>query len=192
MRVEILRSIFSKEKCEDMVLRMEESIRLGETRRELPTDKAKNNSAKGINAYSIHELFAEEQEEYLFDISQVVGKVLLPTYNFSRKYLKGSILRKHQDRPACEHSLTINFGIDKKPWAFYCEIDGKEVSVDLYPGDGLYYTGQDVPHWRLALETEYCYQTFFHYVDKDGNCRNESLEGMKRIREHGVHGFKND
>ena len=165
-----MRGLFSEQKCEEMVKKMEYAIATKQPKRELPNNK------KGINAYSIHEMFPDEQLEVLFETSDLVGEVLVPTYNFTRKYIKGSILRKHKDRPACEHSLTINFGVHEKPWTFFCEVNDKIIGIDLDPGDALYYTGQDVAHWREPLETDYCYQTFFHYVEKDGECKEEMHE----------------
>lgn len=174
MKVEVIRGLFTEEHCERMVKKMEYAISTNQVKREHPSNK------KGINAWSCHELFPSEQLEVLYDVTDLVGEVLLPTYNFSRKYMKGSILRKHSDRPACEHSLTINFGIHEKPWTFYCELKKKQMGIDLKPGDALYYTGQDVPHWRNKLETDYCYQTFFHYVEKDGKCKDEAFEALTR------------
>lgn len=174
MKVEVLRDLFTETDCRFMVQKMERAIADNRTKRELPNNK------KGINAFSVHELFPDEQMQVLYDVTEVVGEVLLPTYNFSRKYIKGSILRRHKDRPACEHSLTINFGVHEKPWTFYCELNDKIMGIDLNPGDALYYTGQDVAHWREPLETDYCYQTFFHYVEKDGSCKDEAFEGWER------------
>jgi len=180
MKIEVMRGLFSEEKCVQMVQKMDYAIKTKQTKIEYP------NNRKGINAHSIHELFPDEQLEVLYEVTDVVGEILLPTYNFSRKYMKGSILRRHKDRPACEHSLTINFGIDEKPWTFYCEINDQIMGVDLEPGDALYYTGQDVAHWREPLETEFCYQTFFHYVEKDGSCKDEAFEGIDREPREGI------
>ena len=66
---------------------------------------------------------------------------LVPTYCYFRIYEKGSILRKHKDRPACEISSTLFFGGDK--WPIF--VDGKK--VDLKESDFLIYRGFDLPHW---------------------------------------------
>jgi hypothetical protein len=42
---------------------------------------------------------------------------LIPTYSYARVYEKGSILKRHKDRPSCEISTTLNLGGD--PWAIY-------------------------------------------------------------------------
>jgi hypothetical protein len=37
---------------------------------------------------------------------------LIPTYSYARVYEKGSILKRHKDRPSCEISTTLNLGGD--------------------------------------------------------------------------------
>src|SRR4028119_106320 len=43
-------------------------------------------------------------------MSQVVGRDLVPTYNYFRIYRAGDICRVHADRPACEHSMSLTLG----------------------------------------------------------------------------------
>jgi len=175
--IKLLKGLVSQQTCDKMVDRFEKNIK--NMRIETPDNR------KGISAYSVHELYDDIQAELLFPISESSEKVLIPTYNFSRKYTKGSILRRHSDRTACEYSVTLCFGVDKKPWTFYCEVEGKEKSIDLEPGDALYYRGMHVPHWREPLETEYCYQTFLHYIDLNGMYTGDAFEGIKRQRDNG-------
>lgn len=165
-----------------MVERFEEQIAAGKMRIE-----NENTNDKGLISYCQHETFDKQQEEILFDVSAIAETELVPTYNFSRKYTKGSILRRHSDRPACEYSVTFCFGVDQKPWSFYCEVEGKTIKVDLNPGDGLYYRGMLVPHWREELDTDYCYQTFFHYVNRHGPHYGQCMEGVKRLRDTGIY-----
>jgi hypothetical protein len=40
-------------------------------------------------------------------MSEIVGRDLLPTYNYFRIYREGDICRVHSDRPSCEHSLSL-------------------------------------------------------------------------------------
>jgi hypothetical protein len=40
------------------------------------------------------------------------GLDLIPTYSYARVYEKGSILKRHKDRPSCEISTTLNLGGD--------------------------------------------------------------------------------
>ena len=48
---------------------------------------------------------------------------------------------------------------------FYIENrDGKEVSIDLEPGDAVIYDGPNAVHWREEYCGEEYIQTFHHYV----------------------------
>src|SRR5438067_7365101 len=38
-------------------------------------------------------------------ISELLGRDLLPTYDYFRIYRQGDICRVHSDRPSCEHSV---------------------------------------------------------------------------------------
>jgi hypothetical protein len=96
-----------------------------------------------------------------------VGKELLPTYSYTRIYYKGSILKKHTDRPSCEYSATICISMDQKPWDIFFA-GNKEVSVSLYPGDLIIYKGMQLEHWREPYDGKEQIQVFLHYVDKNG------------------------
>jgi hypothetical protein len=93
-------------------------------------------------------------------------------------YEKGSILKRHKDRPSCEISTTLNLGGD--PWAIYLDTTGsnnvideyknimkpdapKGIKVDLEPGDMLVYSGCELEHWREEFKGENCGQVFLHY-----------------------------
>ena len=43
---------------------------------------------------------------YKSKLERISGLSLVPTYNYSRIYEKGAILKKHKDRDACEISAT--------------------------------------------------------------------------------------
>jgi len=49
---------------------------------------------------------------------------LIPTYSYARVYEKGSILKKHKDRPSCEISTTLNLGGDL--WPIYLKVNKKK------------------------------------------------------------------
>jgi len=102
-------------------------------------------------------------------LEKLLNLKLFKTYNYSRIYYKDSILKMHQDRPACEISLTINITNDSKPWPIYItDYDDKPHKAILNPGDALLYHGIDLWHWRSKFKGKYCIQSFLHYVDKDG------------------------
>tara|TARA_R100001082_G_scaffold99442_1_gene68190 strand:+ start:321 stop:878 length:558 start_codon:yes stop_codon:yes gene_type:complete len=103
-------------------------------------------------------------------IELVTKKTLLPTYTFSRIYRTGSELKKHKDRPACEHSVSLCLGnnlIEKWPLSFI-DFEGNVASPDLEPGDAVVYRGIELEHWRDVFKGHKQCQLFMHYVDKDG------------------------
>ena len=94
---------------------------------------------------------------------------LFPTYSYFRVYKRGDVLAKHTDRPSCEISLTLCLGYEaERPWPIFVEGPEGASSIELAPGDALFYRGIDCPHWREALDGEYTAQVFLHYVDQSG------------------------
>ena len=87
---------------------------------------------------------------------------LVPTYSYARLYEKGSVLKKHKDRPACEVSATLNLGGDL--WPIHLE----KVKVDLKPGDMVIYSGCELEHWREPFKGILCGQVFLHYNHAQG------------------------
>ena len=101
-------------------------------------------------------------------INEIVGEYLVPTYCFSRIYRTGDTLPKHEDRAACEVSLTIHLDGDEE-WLFGCY----DKQLSLNPGDAVLYLGHIVPHYRVDpyRGKEYL-QFFMHYVRTRG-CHNK-------------------
>jgi len=95
-------------------------------------------------------------------MAEQTGLDLVPTYSYARVYEKGSILKKHKDRPSCEISTTLNLGGD--PWSIFLE--GTE--VNLAPGDMLVYSGCELEHWRDEFQGDICGQVFLHYNHRNG------------------------
>ena len=108
---------------------------------------------------------------------------LVPTYSYARVYEKGSILKRHKDRPSCEISTTLNLGGD--PWPIFIDPTGSNnvideyknimkpnapagVKVDLAPGDMLVYSGCELEHWREEFQGNICGQVFLHYNHRNG------------------------
>jgi len=87
---------------------------------------------------------------------------LVPTYSYTRFYVRGDELKKHKDREACEISATLFYGGDK--WPIY--VDDKKIELNY--GDVLIYRGMDVEHWRKPFNGNECFQVFLHYNDVDG------------------------
>lgn len=103
-------------------------------------------------------------------IESIVQKSLIPTYSFGRIYYQNAVMKKHIDRPACEYSITLNASIDKNPWPIWIKnLEGIDIPIDLFPGDGLIYKGQNISHWRNPyIEGGEQVQFFLHYVDSSG------------------------
>ncbi len=131
----------------------------------IPINKmAKDNYGPSIYNFPV---FLEILCNKLHVISSVINEPLLPTYCYARKYQKDTILHEHIDRPSCEVSVTLHLYGDM-PWTFYLKDEGKEIGIDLDPGDAIYYSGTELPHWRNQyLGNEYA-QVFLHYVRSRG------------------------
>lgn len=130
------------------------------------------------------------------EIEKIINIKLIPTYNYSRKYFRNSVLYAHRDRPSCEISATICIDQDtdnKKPWPIWLKNDKNyanqtyagayEISqkldedirkqsgckkISMEPGDVLIYQGINVLHWRDQLEGNFSKNVFIHYVNKNG------------------------
>jgi hypothetical protein len=84
------------------------------------------------NVYSHYADFA--METLLMKVMPIMKKEtnldLIPTYSYARVYEKGSILKRHKDRPSCEISTTLNLGGD--PWPIYIDPTGSNNVIDEY------------------------------------------------------------
>jgi hypothetical protein len=89
---------------------------------------------------------------------------VLPTYTYARIYSHGDSLPMHQDRDACELSLSLCLDSDTS-WPIWLKTPlGKDVPLQLQPGDAVMYLGCQTPHWREPFEGRRCTQLFMHYV----------------------------
>jgi hypothetical protein len=115
---------------------------------------------------------------------------LIPTYSYARIYEKGSILKRHKDRPSCEISTTLNLGGDA--WPIFIDPTGSNnvideyknimkpnapagIKVDLEPGDMLVYSGCELEHWREEFTGNICAQVFLHYNHVNGQFKDNNL-----------------
>jgi len=112
-------------------------------------------------------------------LSNCVGRQLLPNYSYWRLYTTGSKLDKHLDRESCEISVSLCVGQDISNlysdynWAFnFTNLEGKDTSICLNPGDLLVYKGCDLIHWREPFEGVNQAQVFMHYNDSLGPYKN--------------------
>jgi len=104
-------------------------------------------------------------------LEEAYGFKLYPTYTFTRLYKEGFILRPHVDRPACEYSstITIAYGDRDHPWEFYVEENNETKEYILESGEGVLYSGRELPHWRFPLDKGWQIQTFVHYIKMHGD-----------------------
>jgi predicted 2-oxoglutarate/Fe(II)-dependent dioxygenase YbiX len=133
--------------------------------KQLPGDGQAENSHSAYNYIDFLELLCEKTPE----VSKFLGESVLPTYSYARVYKEGSILTPHQDRDACEISLTLNLSSDVD-WPIYIKKpNGQEVSLNLKSGDAMLYLGCEAEHWRNQFEGKEYVQVFLHYVKTRGN-----------------------
>lgn len=103
-------------------------------------------------------------------MEKIVGRALWPTYSYMRIYERGNSLERHQDRDACEFSVSVALAsATPEPWPLHFRMrSGEERSLDLAPGDAVIYRGGLLEHWRDPLTAEWHMQAFMHFVDRDG------------------------
>jgi hypothetical protein len=110
------------------------------------------------------------------------GLRLFPTYSYFRVYKYGDVLKRHQDRPSCEVSATLNLGYKAaEPWPIWIETGGIAKGISLEAGDAMLYKGIDVPHWREKFAGEHSAQVFLHYVDQNGPHKDRKFDGRKGL-----------
>ena len=133
-------------------------------------DYKQNNN---LDTYLVRDDFTDALlMEKLNRMEKETGLKLIPTYCFSRVYSYNAVLTEHTDRPACEISISINWGSCGTKWPLY--MDGVECNME--PGDGLIYLGCDLKHKREYFTGDYAVQSFLHYVDKEGPYTSEALD----------------
>ena len=103
-------------------------------------------------------------------LESIVGEPLLATYSYSRMYFNGTELLKHNDRPSCEITATVNIYADKDWKIFFTPAGSNKKPLGLMtkPGEALLYEGRKYDHWREKYEAQECMQIFLHYVRENG------------------------
>lgn len=112
--------------------------------------------------------FNDLQEIIQPKVEEITGMAIHRTYNFFRIYMKGSYLPMHNDRHACEISVTVNLGGDD--WKIGIkDFKGLEHEELLKSGDAMIYRGHDLDHWRPGIfQGERLVQGFFHFIRANG------------------------
>ncbi|HYD38874.1 MAG TPA: hypothetical protein VEA60_14740 [Allosphingosinicella sp.] len=127
-------------------------------------------------------------------VGEVVGRALLPTYDYLRIYRSGDVCRVHSDRYSCEHSLSLTLGYsDGHVWPLDVEKARSEPSAKVEPdfgaeafssvalevGDALLYQGVNHRHGRTVPNpNRWSVHLFLHWVDRDGPYRDHAFDGQ--------------
>jgi hypothetical protein len=115
-------------------------------------------------------------------LQHLAGAALHPCYSYLRIYQHGAELPRHLDRPSCEISTSLTLGgRAPRAWPLCVASGGKDLALELGPGDMLVYRGAEVPHWRDRFEGEHWVQVFLHYVRQDGPHAAYRHDGRDRI-----------
>lgn len=127
-------------------------------------------------------------------ISAIVGRDLLPTYDYLRIYREGDVCRVHSDRYSCEHSLSLTLDYsDGETWPL--EIGKERVepssrveedfggasygSVEMAIGDAVLYQGVHHRHGRMKPNPNgWSAHLFLHWVDREGPYRDQAFDGQ--------------
>ncbi|HEX8125096.1 MAG TPA: hypothetical protein VF548_05890 [Allosphingosinicella sp.] len=129
-------------------------------------------------------------------IGRLVGRELLPTYDYFRVYRAGDVCRVHSDREACEHSLSLTLGYsDGKAWdleigsrvlpgprTFVTDdfADEAHASVAMAAGDAVLYRGVHRRHGRTTPNpNRWSAHLFLHWVEADGPYRDQAFQGAE-------------
>ena len=138
------------------------------------------------------------QNQFAGLMSQVAGVELKLSYVYAATYVGGSILAPHIDREQCEYSISFQVDYepeppdDVSPWAIYVtplqdtdEIAARgegvtlaecarqaaaaePTAINLACGDGLFYMGRELIHYRDELPAGHrSTSLFFHFVSAD-------------------------
>jgi hypothetical protein len=126
-------------------------------------------------------------------IGELLGREVLPSYNYFRIYRQGDVCRIHSDRPASQHglSLTLDYS-DGEVWDLQV---GKKRTETLYPladdfgsdeyasigmqvGDAVLYQASHYPHGRMTPNPNgWSAHLFLFFVDRDGPYRDHAFDG---------------
>jgi hypothetical protein len=130
-------------------------------------------------------------------IADLTGVDLLPTYAYLRFYQRGDVCRIHQDRHACQHSVSLTLAYsDGQPWNLevgrqrfdepnsrVTEDFGEEDfgAVAMRPGDAVLYQGVNHRHGRITPNPNaWSAHLFMHWVDRNGPHAGHAFDGQRQ------------
>lgn len=181
----IIKNIFDFEKLEDKIPNLRGQLNYYEDSYSqfywIPEESQVNGS---VSRYS-YPKYKEAHYIIKKELEKNIEKKLHETYYYDRFYFPGQELTKHVDRDACEISVSVHIGSNiNTPWYFeLTDVSGKNIKINLNPGDGIVYKGCEICHWRspmpgkkinrirkfIGMKEFYYHQIFFHYVLSDGH-----------------------
>jgi hypothetical protein len=131
-------------------------------------------------------------------ISRLVGRELLPAYDYFRLYRQGDICRVHSDRESCEHSVSLTLGYsDGVAWDLqvgHRGLEGPEPmsddfgtdeysSVAMNVGDAVIYRGVTHRHGRITPNPNaWSAHLFLHYVERGGRFEDHAFDKKIDLR----------
>lgn len=155
----------------------------------------------GVLKRNVFEVYSEHlppMKTFLWGLTpameQVVGKRLVPTYDYFRIYREGDLCHVHRDREACEHSMSLTLAYsDEKLWPLELGREGWDGSLDIIAedfgkepasslemqvGDAVAYQGVSHRHGRtMPNPNRWSAHLFLHWVDPDGPHADRAFDG---------------
>jgi len=104
-------------------------------------------------------------------VSDMVRRVVVPSYSYLAFYQGGAVLDPHTDRDACEYTLSVCIDATPDPhtygaWPLQLMTADGPVALTQGVGDGLLFRGRELTHWRERLPEGYTSSSIlFHFVD---------------------------
>ncbi|MBN8281273.1 MAG: hypothetical protein J0M16_11735, partial [Gammaproteobacteria bacterium] len=109
-------------------------------------------------------------------VNTIGPEPVLPSYSFLSCYEEGAVLDRHLDRPQCRYNICFVLDMqftdgrtgEPEPWPIYLELQGRPVEALMQVGDGVFFSGSSIWHWRDALPPgRRVVVCFSHYVPAD-------------------------
>jgi hypothetical protein len=103
-------------------------------------------------------------------VGAIVGEPVKPSYVYLGSYQSGAELAAHTDREQCAFSISLCLDFSPEPadetsWPLHLHTPGGLTTVFQGIGDGLIYSGTEIPHSRERLASGLTSTSiFFHYV----------------------------
>jgi hypothetical protein len=105
-------------------------------------------------------------------VNTIGPEPVIASYSFLSCYESGAVLDRHLDRPQCRYNICFVLDMqyldrdeEPEPWPIYLELEGKPVAAMMQVGDGVFFSGANIWHWRDALPPgRRVVVCFSHYV----------------------------